>query len=62
MWIKLHFYQSGDEVFVQTQNICAVYQNKKGQGKVTCVRFIGDKDNWMLAKETPDEIGAMITE
>ena len=62
MWIKLHFYQGGDEVTVQTQNICAVYpdQRKECNG-VTCIQFAGAEENYIQVKETIDEIGAMIT-
>lgn len=63
MWIKLHFFQSGDEVIVHTQNICAVYPDQRKQYKgVTCIQFNGAEENYIQVKETIDEIGAMITE
>lgn len=63
IWIKLHFYQSGDEVFVQTQNICAVFLDQRKEYKgATCVQFAGSEENYIQVKETIDEIGAMITE
>lgn len=63
MWIKLHLYQSGDEVAVQTQNICFVFPDQRKQYKgVTCIQFIGAEENYIQVKETVDEIGAMITE
>lgn len=63
MWIKLHFYQSSDEVVVQTQNICAVYQDQRKQYKgTTVVQFTGEETNYIQVKESMDEIGAMITE
>ena len=33
MWIKLHFFQSGDEVIVQTQNICSIFHDQRKQYK-----------------------------
>lgn len=63
MWIKSHFYQSGDEVAVQTQNICAVYPDQRKQYKgVTCIQFVGESENYIHVKESVDEIGVMITE
>lgn len=64
MWIKLHLYQSGDEVAVQTQNICAVYPDQRdGWGeKVTCIQFNGEVQNFMRVRESVDEIGEKITE
>lgn len=63
MWIKLHMFQSGDEVAVQTQNICAIYLDQRKQYKgATCIQFCGDETNYLLVKETIDEIGVMITE
>ena len=63
MWIKLHFYQSGDEVVVQTQNIFAVYPDQRKQYKgTTCIQFIGAEENYIRVKESVDEIGTMITE
>lgn len=63
MWIKLHFYQTGDEVAVQTQNICAVYPDQRKHYKgVTCIQFIGAEENYIQVKETVDEIEVMITE
>ena len=62
MWIKLHFYKTGDEVAVQTQNICAVYPDQRKQYKgVTDIQFIGESENYIQVKESVDEIGAMIT-
>lgn len=60
MWIKLHLYHSGDEVAVQTQNICAVYPDQRKQ--LTCIQFNGSEENYIQVKESVDEIGAMITE
>lgn len=63
MWIKLHLYQSGDEVAVQTQNICFVFPDKRKQYKgVTCIQFVGDERNYIQVKETIDEIEVMVTE
>jgi len=63
MWIKLHFYQSGDEAAVQTQNICAVYPDQRKQYKgATRIQFNGEGENYIQVKESVDEIGAMITE
>lgn len=63
MWIKLHFYQGGDVVAVQTQNVCAVYSDQRKQYKgATCVQFIGEEESYIQVKETVDEIEAMITE
>lgn len=63
MWIKLHFYQTGDEVAAQTQNICAVYPDQRKQCKgTTVIQFTGAEENYIQVKETVDEIGAMITE
>lgn len=63
MWIKLHFYGSEDEVWVQTQNICAVYRDQRSEFEgATVIDFIGSNDFYTLVKETPDEIGVMITE
>lgn len=42
MWIKLHLYLSGDEVAVQTQNICVVYPDQRKQYKgMTGILLIG---------------------
>ena len=62
MWIKLHLFNSGDEVVVQTQNICAVYpdQRKNWSKEVTCIQFNGEVQNFMRVRESVDEIGAMI--
>ena len=60
MWIKLHFSFDGDEVAVQTQNICMVYPSTEGKGST--VSFIGSEDNYIKVRETVDEIGAKITE
>lgn len=63
MWIKLHLFQSGDEVAVQAQNICAVYPDQRKQYKgTTCVQFIGSEENYIQVKESVDEIVAVITE
>lgn len=63
MWIKLHFHLSGDEMWVQTQHICAIYPDQREQYKgAICVQFDGDEDNYLLVRETIDEMGAMITE
>ena len=63
MWIKLHLFRSGDEVAVQTQNICSMFPDQREQYKgVTCIQFIGAEENYIQVKETVDEIGAMITE
>lgn len=63
MWIRLHFFQGGDEVVVQTQNILAVYPDQRKQYKgVTCVQLNGAEENYIQVKESVDEIGAMITE
>lgn len=63
MWIKLHFYQSGDEIAVQTQNICSIFPDQRKQYKgATCIQFCGGEDNYLSVKETMDEIGRMITE
>ena len=63
MWIKLHFYLSGDEIWAQTQHICATYPDQREQYKGgTCVQFDGDEENYLLVRETIDEIGGMITE
>ncbi len=63
MWIKLHFYQTGDEVAVQTQNICSIVPDQRKQYKgVTCIQFSGSEENYIQVKETIDEIGVMITE
>ena len=62
MWIKLHLFNSGDEVVVQTQNICAVYPDqRKNWSEVTCIQFNGEVQNFMRVRESVDEIGAMIT-
>lgn len=63
MWIKLHFYWSGDEIAVQTQNICAIYPDQREEYEgVTVIRFAGTKDNYIFVRETVDEVEAMITE
>lgn len=63
MWIRLHFSQSDDEIAVQTQNICAIYPDQRKQyNGVTCIQFCGDETNYLLVKETIDEIWRMITE
>lgn len=63
MWIKLHLYQSGDEVAVQIQNICSVFPDqRKHYNGVTCIQFIGSEENYIQVKETVDEIGEKITE
>ena len=59
MWVKAHFINSGDAVYVNTQNIVAVYAYQgdnqyKGQ---TVIQFSGDEDNYIIVKETVDEIG-----
>lgn len=62
MWIKLHFYWSGDEIAVQTQNICAIYPDQREEYiGVTNIQFAGTEDNYLTVRETIDEIGAMIT-
>ena len=63
MWIKLHFFQTGDEVMVQTQNICAVYPGKSYKGAIsTVIQFCGEEENYIQVIESIDEIGAMIVE
>ena len=63
MWIRLHFLRSGDEIAVQTQNICFVCPDQRKQNDgVTCVQFIGTEENYIQVKESVDEIGAMTTE
>lgn len=63
MWIKLHMFQSGDEVAVQTQNICFVCPDQRKQyDGATCIQFNGAEENYIQVKETIDEIGVMITE
>lgn len=63
MWIRLHMFQSSDEIVVQTQNICSIFLDQRKQYKgVTCIQFNGAEDNYIQVKETIDEIGAMITE
>ena len=63
MWIKLHFFQSGDEVVVQTQNICSIFPDQRKQYKdAMVIQFCGAEENYIQVKETIDEIGAMITE
>lgn len=63
MWIKLHFYRSGDEVAVQTQNICAIYPDQRKQYKgATCIQFNGSEDNYIQVRETIDEIERIVTE
>lgn len=63
MWIKLHFYRSGDEIAVQTQNICFICPDQRKQNDgVTCVQFNGAEENYVQVKETIDEIWRMITE
>ena len=63
MWIKLHFYHSGDEVAVQAQNICFVCPDQREQyDGVTCIQFNGAEENYIKVKESVDEIGRMITE
>lgn len=63
MWIKLHFYLSGDEIAVQTQNICAVYPDQREEYiGATSIQFAGTEDNYFSVRETIDEIEAMITE
>lgn len=64
MWIKVHF-QSGDEVAVNTQNICAVFPDQRTEYKVkgiTCIQFAGEEENYIHVSESIDEIGAMIYE
>lgn len=60
MWIKLHLFWSGDEVAVQTQNICMIAPYGDSEG--CTVSFIGSENNYIQVKEMPDEIGAMIAE
>lgn len=63
MWIRLHMFQSGDEIVVQTQNICAVYPDQREKYKdAMVIQFCGAEENYIQVKETIDEIGAMITE
>lgn len=62
MWIKLHFYWSGDDIAVQTQNICAIYPDQREECKgATNIQF-ADNDNYISVRETVDEVEAMITE
>lgn len=63
MWIKVHFYKTGDEIAVQTQNICVIFPDQRKQYKgATCIQFSGEETNYILVKETIDEIWRMITE
>lgn len=63
MWIRLHLFQSGDEIAVQTQNICSMFPDQRELCKgVTCIQFVGEEKNYIQVKESVDEIGAMITE
>ena len=62
MWIKCHLY-NGDEIVIQTQNISCVFPNQLEYDKgKTCVQFVGDIENYVVVKESVDEIGRMITE
>ena len=59
MWVKAHFIDGGDVIYINTQNIVAVYAYQgdgqyKGQ---TVIQFSGDEDNYIRVKETVDEIG-----
>lgn len=62
MWIRLHFYNGGDEVVVQSQNICAVFPDQREYSDATCVKFAGTDENYIQVRETVDRIGELITE
>ena len=48
MWIKLHFFQSGDEVVVQTQNICSIFPDQRKQYKdAMVIQFCGAEENYV---------------
>ena len=62
MWIKLHM-DDNRPVWVQTQNIADVHTSfSPKDNNMTVVGFIGSSSNYVLVKETIDEIGSMITE
>lgn len=55
--IKLHFYHSGEEVFVLTRQICAVYRDQRKEYRdITVVHLSGGEENYMHVKETVDEV------
>lgn len=62
MWIKAHFVDNGDVIWLQTQNIAAVYPdqgNNKYRGQ-TVIQFPGEKNNFIKVKESVNEIGEQI--
>ena len=62
MWIKAHFVDNGDVIWLQTQNIAAVYPdqgNSKYRGQ-TVIQFLGDETNYLRVKESVNEIGEQI--
>lgn len=61
MWLKLHLIDSGDEVCVQSNNICAIYpEQREGFHDITFIQFVGKEDNYLYVKETPEQIMNMM--
>lgn len=61
--IKLHFYHSGEEVFVRTRWIYAVYRDQRKEYRdITVVHLSGGEENYMHVKETVSEVVEMIDE
>ena len=57
MWIKLHFYHNGEEVFVRSQHISAVYTDqRKGYRDTTIVQLMCDNESYLQVNETVDEV------
>ena len=59
MWMELNLARhTGGVTWVQVENVSYIYEYGKGQ---TLVGFVGNEDNFILVKESVDEIGNKIS-
>ena len=55
MFIELHYAINGKPVLVGVKNICYISGGEEG----TCVGFNGSDDNYVIVKESVEDIKAM---
>lgn len=61
MWLKLHLIDSEDEIHIQSSNICAIYPDQReGFNNRTIIQFVGNEENYLYVKETPEQIMNMM--
>lgn len=55
MWCKFHF-TNGQEVYVQSENVVSVTEDRRPKHGKTIISFAGFEDNWIEVSEPISEV------